>query len=189
MTLIYRRFLQINASKFLFQRLHCQSTLINFHSMLNSEFQLSKTLLMNFNIYKLRLLISSRFHTILNARSVLQQVRMISDTKTQKTHTFPQGRSVRTAESSATPWLVPTKFPAWCRTFPPTYHKSSSNCLVTFLNTSCLLQPKMGLLVPLGIILLWPIYQKAHPCPNQGPAPWEPRNHTPLGMDFRGNLN
>lgn len=34
MTLIYGRFLQINASKFLFQRLHCQSTLINFHSML-----------------------------------------------------------------------------------------------------------------------------------------------------------
>lgn len=33
-TLIYRRFLQINASKFLFQRPHCQCTLINFHSML-----------------------------------------------------------------------------------------------------------------------------------------------------------
>ena len=109
---------------------------------------------MNFNIYKLSLLISPRFHTILNTCSVLQQLRMISDIKTQEIKTFPQGRSVRTAENSATLWLVPTKFPAWCRTFPPTYHKSFSNCLVVFLNTSHSLQTKMCLLVPLRIIPL-----------------------------------
>lgn len=58
-----------------------------------------------------------------------------------------------------------------------------------FLNTSYLLLPKMCLLVPLRIIPLWPIYQKAHPCSNQGPAPWEPSDHTPLPLKSMQNLN
>lgn len=108
---------------------------------------------MNFNIYKLSLLISPRFHTILNTSSVLQQVRMISDIKTQKTKHFRRAEACVLLRNEPL-WLVLTKIPAWCRTLPPTYHKSFSNCLVAFPNTSYLLRTKMCLLVPLRIIPL-----------------------------------